>query len=398
MTRPLPYQVAHTYAVCMISIFFGLVGSLTSCAAADDAGAAAEVLSGEAVTWREDQDFQRQLQLPGRISWSEQSLRQGLDNVSKNQRIAIWLDRRIDPDGTMNITTSGESLQVALQQVAAKLKVGVGSVGNVIYLGPQPVAERLATIAAIKREAAAKLPAEVRAQWQRNQPFQWETLTSPRELLDQLATEIHVNSGHLKVVQPELLPHDLWAAGDYPALPATDRLTLLLAGFDLSFDLARDGTAIRIAPMPESVSISRTFSPDNALRAEQQLARTFPHVTMQRSGNRLMATGRFEDLELIGRVLRGEKIGALVVDGADTRFDLKVANTKVGIIIDTLAKQRNLTVKLDPAIKDKLETLVTLSLRQATFAELLEAALKPAGLTSRLNGTTLELLPENPRD
>jgi hypothetical protein len=149
--------------------------------------------------------------------------------------------------------------------------------------------------------------------------------------------------------------------------------------------------------MPEAVSISRTFSPDNALRAEQRIAREFPNVKMERRGNRLTATGRFEDLELIGRVLRGEKVTALVVDGAKTRFDLKVDNAVVGAIIGTLKKQRNLIVKLDPAVSDKLDTLVTFSVQQVTLTELLEAALKPVGITFRLNGNTLELLPAKPQ-
>ena len=390
MTRLLPCQSVHAYAVYVIGIVCALTGVGTPRGSADD------TLAGDVVVWRAGKDFQRQLQLPGPISWSEQSLRQGLKSVSRSQRIAIWLDRRIDPDGAISITTSGESLQATLQQVAEKLGGGVGFVGNVVYIGPKSVAARLATIAAIKRQATASLPSEAQTRWKRHQPFQWEALSSPGELLDQLAIEVRI-SGQFKVVQSERLPHDLWAPGDYPPLPPTDRLTLLLAGFDLSFDLARDGTAIRIAPMPESVSISRTFSPDNALRAEQRIAREFPNVKMERRGNRLTATGRFEDLELIGRVLRGEKVTALVVDGAKTRFDLKVDNAKVGAIIGTLKKQRNLIVKLDPAVSDKLDTLVTFSVQQVTLTELLEAALKPVGITFRLNGNTLELLPAKPQ-
>ena len=390
MTQLLPCQSVHTYAVFLIGIVSVLNGGGTPCASADD------TLASDVVAWYTGKDFQRQLQLPGPISWSDQSLRQGLKGVAKSQRIAIWLDRRIDPDRVMNITTRGETLQATLQQIAERLGVGVGFVGDVVYIGPKPVATRLATIAAIKRQATAKLPSEARTQWQRQQPFRWEALTSPRELLEQLATEVKVG-GPIEVVQSDRLPHDLWATGDYPPLPPTDRLTLLLAGFDLSFDLARDGTKIRLASMPKSVSISQTFSPDNALRAEQQIGRAFPNVKMERRGNRLTATGRFEDLELIGRVLRGEKVTPLVIDGAKTRFDLKVDNAKVGAIIDTLKKQRNLTVKLDPAVSDKLETLVTFSVQQATLTELLEAALKPVGIAFRLDGTTLELLPEKPQ-
>lgn len=383
MRRQSTCQIVHAYAACLIGILSALMGGSGSRALADDAPAA--------IAWLDGKAFQRQLQLPYRISWSDQALRDGLASVSRNQRIAIWLDRRIDPGRVMQITTGGESLQGALEQVAAKLNVGVGFVGPVVYLGPKPVAERLATIAALKREAVATLPQESRATWQRRRAFQWDVLTSPRELFDEVVAEIRPRDEPLKVVLPERLPHDLWAAGDYPALPPTDRLTLLLAGFDLSFDLARDGTAIRLAPLPDEVAMARTFTPDNALRAEQQVARAFPEVQLERRGNRLTATGRFEELELIGRMLRGEPIAPLAVDDADTRFDLKVENTKVSGIIGALKKQRDLTVVVDPAIAARLETLVTFSVEQVTLVELLEAALHPVGIGFKLQGNRLEL-------
>jgi type II secretory pathway component GspD/PulD (secretin) len=107
-------------------------------------------------------------------------------------------------------------------------------------------------------------------------------------------------------------------------------------------------------------------------------------------------TGRFEDLELIGRLLRGETITAPIVEGAEIRFDLKVDQTAIGAIINTLKRQRNLTIVVDPAVANKLGTRVTFDVKQATLAELLEAALKPAGIAFQLKGTTLELMPQKP--
>jgi hypothetical protein len=390
MSHLLPCHSVHAYAAFVIGIVCALNGGGLPSAAADESRAS------DVVAWRVGKDFQRQLQLPSSLSWSDQSLRRGLTSLAKSQQIAIWLDRRIDPDGVISITTRGETLLATLRQIAEELGVGVGFVGDVVYIGPKPVATRLATIAAIKRQATETLPSETRSRWQRAQPFRWEALTSPHELLDRLVEEVNV-SDQLKVVQAERLPHDLWASGDYPPLRPTDRLTLLLAGFDLSFDMARDGTAIRIASMPESVSISRTFSPPNALRAEQRFRREFPHVKIARRGNRLTATGRFEDLELIGRLLRGENVNALEIDPAKTRFTLTVETAPLGAVIAKMQKERNLTVEIDSTISDKLQTLVTFSVQEVTLSELLEAALKPVGIDFRLNGSKLKLMPAKPR-
>ena len=77
-----------------------------------------------------------------------------------------------------------------------------------------------------------------------------------------------------------------------------------------------------------------------------------------------------------------------------TRFSFNVKKARVGAVISTLKKERNLTVRIDPAVSDKLQTLVTFNVQEVTLAEILEAALEPVGIAFRLNGNTLELLPK----
>ena len=142
MTHLLGCRSVHAYAVFVIGIVGALNGGGVPSASAD------ENRASDAVAWRVGKDFQDQLQLPGPISWSEQPLRRGLTSLSEHQQIAIWLDRRIDPDGVVSISTRGETLQGTLRQIAARLNVGVGFVGNVVYIRPKPVVARLATTAA----------------------------------------------------------------------------------------------------------------------------------------------------------------------------------------------------------------------------------------------------------
>ena len=91
MTHLLPCQSVHAYAVLVIVIVGALNGGGWSCASAADGRVGAKVGGNadtvSALAWRDGKDFQRQLQLPGPISWSDQSLRQGLKGVAIGNRI-----------------------------------------------------------------------------------------------------------------------------------------------------------------------------------------------------------------------------------------------------------------------------------------------------------------------
>ncbi len=401
MSRVMLRPYSQACVVFLIGIACLIGASQHSPLRADDGGDAARGSSAarprREVAWLEGDKFQRQLNLPMGISWTEIPLRRGLGRIAANQGVAIWLDRRVDPGQAVDFSIRGTPLLSALEKLAIQLKLGVGSVGNVLYLGPPAVAEKLATVAALRREEVAQLPAEARSAWQTRRPMRWEALAAPHELLEQWASELDLGDAPLQVVRPELLPHDRWAAADFPSLPLSDRLSLLLAGFSLTYDISRDGSAIRLAPLPESATITRTFRPDNALRAEQQVARQFPEVAVSRRGNRLTASGRFEDLERIARLLRGEQINMPAVQDADVRLSLKVENEQVGGIVRALERQYGLTVKLDPALGELLTKRVTFEVKLVTLEELLEVVLTPAGITYRLDGKTLELRPAQAR-
>src|SRR4029079_8331616 len=52
-----------------------------------------------------------------------------------------------------------------------------------------------------------------------------------------------------QIAGAERIPHDLWAAGALPELSLAEQLTVLLVGFDLTFDLRRENRTIEIVPL-----------------------------------------------------------------------------------------------------------------------------------------------------
>ena len=49
------------------------------------------------VDWKIGLEFRKALEQPIGIKWAENPVRNAFRNLSNNQQIAIWLDRRIDP-------------------------------------------------------------------------------------------------------------------------------------------------------------------------------------------------------------------------------------------------------------------------------------------------------------
>ncbi len=345
------------------------------------------VCAEDASSWRTGEDFRRQLDSTVGFQWEASPIREGLRGLATNQRVAIWLDRRVDPEYEVDLAVSDSTLDEALQRVGSSIGGGVSYVGAVAYLGSQPVTAKLATLAALRRDEVKLLPTAARIRFAENSAWTWEELATPRELLSELAQQANT-----KVLNIDQIPHDLWPAGDWPAMPLTDRMTLLLAGFDLTFDIARDGSAIRLTPMPAEAVIERSYSPRGSLNAaESAVAAAFPGVGVKKAAARLAITGTFEEHEAIDRLLRGEPVRRVETTPGTKLFDLRVENQSIGAIIKAVADSEKLQLQVDPALRAKLQQLISLDVKQLTLDELLDRALKSTGINHRIEDGVLEL-------
>jgi len=338
--------------------------------------------------WHTGPALERQLALPVGITWSEMPLRQGLRGLASNQRVAVWLDRRIDPDQPIDFTAADVPLERALLEIAVRVDADLAMIGDVAYVGPSSTARRLPTVVALLNESAAKLPVAARQRFDEPAALRWPELTAPRELLAQLARDAGV-----RVFDQQLVPHDLWPAGDVPPLPLTERLSLVLAGFELTYVVAPDGSAIRLVPLPENPVITRTFNIRGD--AEQRIARLsaeLPDVEFERRGTRIVGTGSYGDLESAARLLRGEPVRR-PASGGDRRYTLEVTNVPAGAIVSKLKDQAGLKVTVAPEVEANLRSTVSLRVENVTLRELLEQTLLPVGIQFELEGNRLELQP-----
>lgn len=334
----------------------------------------------ETIAWRTGNDFKRQLQSSVSLTWRDNPLRNGLDSLAESQRVAIFLDRRVDPSQVVNATIDDLPLEKALRYLAKQRRLGVGFVGPVVYVGPPRVASRVATLAELRNEEARNLPDKLRRVLMKRAPVAWP-LGQPRTVVTSLAHE-----AGLELPAPERIPHDLWRETQLPPMTFSERLTLILAGFQMNFSIDADESKIHLTQFPRAVSIVRRYpvKTENIDELMTQLSRGFPQATIERMGRKLVVRSTLEDhwqlQKMLGTGSRDKSGSRNSPGGSRQVYTLNVQNQPVGTLLRTLAARLNLSIKFTTEAEALGQKLVTFSVRDANADELLTAAARPAGL------------------
>lgn len=289
------------------------------------------------------------------ITWEDRGLRSGLARLSEVYGIAILLDRRIDPGLLVSATASNQTLESFLKQVAGEANAGITAVGPVVYIGPIESTSQLSALAAARRQEIGKLSNDAKARLLHVASWQWSELAQPRQLLDELARQ-----GRVQIENADAIPLDLWPDVSLPPLPWSDRLTLLLAGFRLTFEIDPPGTVIRLVPAPTSVATIAKSQPGSS-----------PAETV--------------------RTAKSPKTGGKS-KGGDKLYTLTVENRSANEVVTRIAKDMDKELKYEAAIGETLAGKIKLNVKDATLDYLLELTLKPLGLTYRLTDQSLEII------
>jgi hypothetical protein len=342
----------------------------------------------ESAPWKTGVDFRRALADSVGVNWGELTLRDALHSLAHSQNVCIFLDRRVDGEQPVQFVAKGEPLESLLARFARERRLGTSVVGSVIYVGPRDTAQSLATLAALKRQEAGELPPKGKAAWLKSAPLRWPALAQPQAIVQQV-----VAAGGASLANPELLTHDLWNAGSFPALPAADRLTLLLAGFDLTFALENGGAEVRLLPAPNSLTYRASYpARGDAAKAITEIRRLFPEVEVQRQGLQLQVAGRYEDHERIERLLRGETVRTTKAVVGEKRYTVNVERQQAGAVLKRIASDTNRELKFAPDLLPKLKEPVTFKVENVPLEELLKTTLGGLGLSWKLDDDTLEII------
>lgn len=269
------------------------------------------------------------------------SLRQVVADLQSSTGIAICLDRRTDPSAVVEVTTTYVTPRTILESLAkTKTETAVSFADQYVMIGPVHAVSRLRTLAMLRRQDVQSLRREMASEKYRlliePRKVSWSDLMEPRRLLMDSAGQAGV-----EIKNPEVVPHDLWAATDFPAIPFVDLATLVLNQFDLTFEITAEGI-VTIVAVPGVVAVEqrhRVSSKDRDAVVSRWRA-TFPSLEFVFKGSTATVMATVETHERLQELIRGGGASAVVAEGLTGRlFTLKVQKVPFGALIAELRKQ-----------------------------------------------------------
>jgi hypothetical protein len=341
------------------------------------------------ISWKTGIDFERALDASVAVTWKGNPLRHALKRLAESQKVAIFLDRRVDPSLKIDLNVQKFPLEVVLRNIAKRQGLGMAIVGPVVYIGPEATTRELATVAALHSQRGKKLPVRIRSRFTRPKPWQWPELTEPKALLQQMSQDVDVQVQNL-----DQLPHDLWPAVELPPLDFAHRLSIVLAGFQLSYQLDPQGKALRLIAMPSGVVIQQRHDAGRRAAAIAKLLRDkLPDSQLKVESTKIVATGPMRDQRAIAKLIRDGKLRVPTRPGAASRqaFSLTVNGAPVAAILDKFSSQMGLKITRAPDIQEQLKQRVSFAVKDANLEQLMQAVLKETDLAFKLQGNNLSV-------
>lgn len=284
------------------------------------------------------------------VQWQRLPLANAIERLRTVSKVDLIVDRRLDPGQRVDLELTDARVDEIVAQLAAASRAGSTRIGRLYYLGPKFVADRLSSLAAARRRDVNRLPPDARASLLERRRIAWPQLTEPRGLVTQLLSD----HGWL-VTQADRIPHDLWGSGSLPAMALADQLTVLLAGFDLTYRIAEGRKVIEIVPVDWQAVARAPVAPAAPSRRSQEIA-------------------------------RGTQV-----------YTLRVESQPVGKVLEQLSRRIGWQILVDEdALRTagrSLDERVSFSVSSADEDQLLDALLAPARLQALREGRNVRIEP-----
>lgn len=347
--------------------------------------------------------FRTALDQPLAGTWSNVELRDLLRAITGERRVALLLDRRVDPTTVLPIKLANGSLREGLAGIARLVGADVCVVDPVLFAGPPRAAWRLRTLIELRSRELSSRDAAIsdkrRAELASRHTIVWNDLDSPADILKQI-TDRH----HLTVRNPELIPHDLWAGCSLPEVTTIEALSLVLIQFDLTFTWSDSGRQIELVPIPDQVVVERRHRVKGRPVAEalKRVQQAWPKLNVRTVGSELVASGLVEQHEAIEALLNGSSTPQVVPGGEPTpikqrQFTLKIDGVPIRALMQKL-EESDIEFDFDPAELTAagidLGQTIKLDVDKASADEFFRAVFGPLGLTVEIDELTVTLTPK----
>ena len=362
-----------------------------------------EVTPPVAVNWLTGPKFRQEIEQPFSGNWSNIAFRPLLQGIAADRQIAIILDRRVDPSVELPLDAANVSLKTGLISPAKQAGCDATVPGNLVFLGPKSATTRLRTLIELRRQelqaSEFSIPRKRRTELLQPRRFSSNDLDSPREILNRFAEQ-----GGLRVANPDLIPHDLWAAMVLPEVSVVEGLSIVLIQFDMTFRWTNEGNGVELVSIPDEIFIERKHSTRRKVAdALAAIRERWPRLQAEISGNQLVVRGLIEDHDAVAVLLRGDGTSSPIkIEPPQPLrkqlFTLKAIRTPLSGLMKTL-EESAVSFEFDAdelaAAGIRLDQTIDVDVKKVSAEEFFHSVFDPAGLDFQIDHLTVKLTPKN---
>lgn len=324
------------------------------------------------------------------FNWSGRELRTGLRELSQTFNVSIWLDRRIDPNTSIDFQVEMDSVSLwqALGTIAEQASAKPVLIENVVCFAPTESADRIARSAAMLHVQLSQQSSGQAV----GQKFSWPELSSSNDILSSIARQWSIQiSGEL--------PHDLFHAGELPT-PCTlaTQLTLLAGGFEL--EASSSGNGLRLETLGSSTTWKSVY-PKSALNVNAARRTSIVNIRRQYPGSKYAeSNGHVElqgpaDYHVAMLLPKSTKRRNTPSDILKQRWGFEVANHSAEMVIEYLSKQIGFQLKWSAACTPASKAqVITLKVDQASLDDILTAFNDASELRATRSGLVVTIQPK----
>lgn len=342
------------------------------------------VAQSQAIEWQTGAAIEKTVDEITSIDWTDQTLPLGFRTLETTFRMPIVRDRRVDPRRRLTVSSQNRSLEETISVAAAAAELESTVLPWGIYVGPSQVPDRAATAIALLRNELQQAPAADRRRLSRETPASWPRLSQPSQLVQAIAEEYQV-----QIAGIDTIPYDLWDARDLPKLDFVDRLSLILASFDLTFRWIEMGKRVELIALPAALRFPDTYSVSGGRTPPLNDWRTrYPQADFKVSGNRIEVEGTWNAHREVQRWIADRRRPSSLgnAPAGERRYTLRIPSATLGEITDYLGKQLEMEFVWSAAAEAKRDTRTMLQVQDATLDAMLRSIFKDAGLTHKIEG------------
>ena len=341
--------------------------------------------SQETIAWRTGRDLDRGVRIGITGTWRDTPLEQLLNQLSRQRRIALFMDRRVDPTTKIELVANDLTWEQFLAKVGKPMDCFFCRMEDVYYFGPRKTCLALPDVYARLRQQLKAHRSSQKVNWRIPIAASWPRLSRPQNLLLEMGKQFE-----FEIYSADRIDHDLWREFDAPQVTMMLKAILLTTGFDKSIAISKQGDKLKVVNFPNLKTVSWSVEyVEDAKTALRKLRGDYPQLEMKTASRKKISLSG--DPEKIYGAIEELVARQKVVGGtAAPKYTFQLKATRKAAL-DTIAKQLNVELVFEQELESRLAQHIERDFDQAPIEDIIRGVLQDSGLTFVLNSQMLEI-------